>query len=281
MPVYHDDHDEEESTIMTEMIRVIAPLTLKEGYTFDVLVDGEPYTVSVPKGGVKEGQEFQVPYERERHDLGQEESYFAPPPSGYNTKSPEEKVGDSQTLPANSGSEDDGDEMKFDQFGVPMGKWRTTLGSCCDVVMQSTFWMGCFCTPVMIAQLLTRMKLTWKGEEGVPAETSLTYNRILLSFLFVLAFSQIPGLGLVLVPLYYLIVVVYIGSNLRRYIRGRYRIRSYLPTKLGDKMDDACCMFWCCCCSAMQMARHTHDDKEYPGYGCTTTGIDIEAPHVV
>jgi hypothetical protein len=34
-------YDDEEVTVMTEMIRVIAPLTLKEGYSFDVLVDGE------------------------------------------------------------------------------------------------------------------------------------------------------------------------------------------------------------------------------------------------
>lgn len=46
-------------------IRVIAPARLQEGFTFEVLVDGEPFTVRVPKGGVKEGQEFEVLYDRE------------------------------------------------------------------------------------------------------------------------------------------------------------------------------------------------------------------------
>ena len=47
-------------------IRVIAPASLGQGYTFDVIVDEAPYTVEVPKGGVKEGQEFEVLYEPNR-----------------------------------------------------------------------------------------------------------------------------------------------------------------------------------------------------------------------
>ena len=33
----------------------------------------------------------------------------------------------------------------------------------------------------------------------------------------------------------------------------------------------------CGCCSLIQMARHTHNDKEYPGYACTTTGLEVGA----
>lgn len=58
----HHDYGEEEEVDGPCMIRVIAPATLQEGYTFDVLVDEEPYTVEVPPGGIQEGQEFEVEY---------------------------------------------------------------------------------------------------------------------------------------------------------------------------------------------------------------------------
>lgn len=45
------------------MIRVIAPATLQEGYEFDVLVDEEPYTVRVPRGGIQEGEVFETEYD--------------------------------------------------------------------------------------------------------------------------------------------------------------------------------------------------------------------------
>ena len=49
-------------------IRVQAPATLAEGYKFDVMVDDEPFTITIPPGGVVEGQEFDVPYYRNDQD---------------------------------------------------------------------------------------------------------------------------------------------------------------------------------------------------------------------
>jgi hypothetical protein len=43
-------------------IRVVAPATLAEGYTFDVMLEGEAFTVQVPKGGVEQGETFEIPY---------------------------------------------------------------------------------------------------------------------------------------------------------------------------------------------------------------------------
>ena len=42
------------------MIQVVAPATLAEGYSFDVDIDGKTVSVSVPKGGVEEGQSFTI-----------------------------------------------------------------------------------------------------------------------------------------------------------------------------------------------------------------------------
>ena len=43
------------------MMQVVAPATLSEGYTFDVDIDGTTTSVTVPKGGVEEGQSFTIP----------------------------------------------------------------------------------------------------------------------------------------------------------------------------------------------------------------------------
>jgi Cys-rich protein (TIGR01571 family) len=242
-------------------IRVVSPATLNEDFTFDVLVDGEPFTVLVPKGGVKEGQEFEVPFLRE----------------GENKKDEDEYEYDDSTLPVQSGSEE---EDECDGL-VPKGHWRNKLCSCCDVVTQATFWMACCCTPILIAQLLTRLRLTWKGQEGSKEEISLSFNRIVLSLILTLAASKIPLLGFFFLLAFFLVVVVYVGSNVRKIVRKKYKIPSTLPSKCGERVDDCCCMLFCGCCSTIQMARHTHDDKEYPGYGCTTTGLGMNAPELV
>ena len=128
-------------------IRVIAPATLREGYSFDVLVDGKPYTVHVPPGGVKEGQEFDVLYDREEEDSYVNEKDTLPAPSRTMSSSDDDDV---------VGDKDEESKVTwFDEAtGAPIGRWRTSLCSCCDVVTQSTFWMATCCTPVLIAQLI-------------------------------------------------------------------------------------------------------------------------------
>jgi len=45
-----------------KMVKVFAPATLNEGDTFDAVVDGTVFQATVPAGGVREGQSFQVPH---------------------------------------------------------------------------------------------------------------------------------------------------------------------------------------------------------------------------
>eukprot|EP00751_Fragilariopsis_kerguelensis_P002487 CAMPEP_0170824618 /NCGR_PEP_ID=MMETSP0733-20121128/45426_1 /TAXON_ID=186038 /ORGANISM="Fragilariopsis kerguelensis, Strain L26-C5" /LENGTH=395 /DNA_ID=CAMNT_0011187931 /DNA_START=35 /DNA_END=1222 /DNA_ORIENTATION=+ len=348
------------------VIRVIAPATLQEGYEFDVLVDDEPYTVRVPKGGVKEGQEFEMDYDPEQEykynydrstrrmeqlveeDEETEEGYSyreefqekeRQQPQCSQRSSHQQTMGgtkkmltsakiyddssectenkkeamkdleNTHTYPAQSLSGDDDEDdlaapsdskerdrevveeenedpknksvIWYDDNGTPIGGWRTRLYGCCDVLTQSTFWMGFCCTPILVAQLITRLRLTWNGREGSQEETSLSYNRLVLALVFTLAVFWVPFMGGLCLFIYYLVVVVYVGSQVRGYVRQKYKIPSTLPTRCGDRVDDVCLMLCCGCCSSIQMARHTHDDKEYPGHGCTTTGLEFDAPKIV
>ena len=365
------------------VIRVIAPATLQEGYEFDVLVDDEPYTVRVPKGGVKENQEFEIDYDpkqeykynnhnhnstrrmeqltEEEEDRTESEGYSQQrsqqKSSSHQQQQQQQKTGETKkkdkmmsariyddgsectednekenenenkdmmkdlekthTYPAQSlsGDDDDDDEedtqlaprnhakgkevavavaeeeenendeespkIWYDENGTPIGGWRTHLCSCCDVLTQSTFWMGFCCTPILMAQLITRLKLTWNGREGSQEEASLSYNRLILALVFTLTVFWIPLMGGFFLSIYYIVVIVCIGSKVRGHMRQKYKIPSTLPTRCGDRIDDVCLMLCCGCCSSIQMARHTHDDKDYPGHGCTTTGLEFDAPEIV
>ncbi|KAG7337200.1 PLAC8 family domain containing protein [Nitzschia inconspicua] len=307
----HDYGEEDDGPCL---IRVIAPATLQEGYTFDVLVDDEPYTVEVPPGGIEEGQEFEVEYNPDQqykyqnyhgtsyrstnnnksmerlteesneggfYEDDAEESGLKEAPT--KTLSGEYDEEDAELSKAERGvdNEDESKAIWYDKNGAPIGRWRTRLCSCCDVLTQSTFWMGVLCTPILMAQLVDRLRLTWNGRPGPPEQTSLSYNRILLSLIFTLAFFWVPVLGWILIISFYAVVVIYVGSHVRGYMRQKYKIPARLPFRCGQYIDDAFFMTFFGCCSAIQMARHTHDDKDYPGHGCTTTGLGPDAPAIV
>ena len=326
-------------------IRVVAPATLVQDYTFDITLGGKhgnrPYTVTVPEGGVLEGEEFDIPYPSwdEYSDVADEHDDEERQREIKKTDSD-----DKRTLPCDSNSQNDDDgNMEVETnagistdtaTGAPMGGWRNHLFSCCDVVTQSTFWMAIFCIPVLMAQLVSRLNLSYKGIptlqvhtnhrnktaamtttqtvfEDAMEEASLSYNKIILSFVAVLCFTNfLPAVGLVFVGIYILLLMVYVGSNVRRSMRQKYNIPLTLPflqvlrrcfcrplPKRGVKhskarptnemeegggyVEDFLCMFFCGCCSLIQMGRHTHDDKEYPGYCCTTTGLEVGAPKIV
>jgi Cys-rich protein (TIGR01571 family) len=260
---------------MPQTIRVVAPATLEESFTFDVLLDDRPFTVTVPPGGVQQGEEFDIPYPDNDEDDDDELSRDQDNPDDYDDDNVKKVDDDGMTLPIQSASADDDDEQE-DALGAPLGHWRFPVCACCDVVTQATFWMVFCCTPVAVAQLLTRLRLNWRGLEDHPRETSLSFNKIVLSFVAVLVFGNVPAVGLFIILFYCVTVMVWIGGAVRKNMRQRYRI----PDRMGGA-EDCVCMSFCGCCSLIQMARHTHDDKEYPGFCCTTTGLELEAPKIV
>jgi Cys-rich protein (TIGR01571 family) len=259
-------------TITNRYIRVVAPETLEENFTFDILVGGQPVTVVVPSGGVTEGEEFEVPYPPHLDDEDEERSEG------------DESGQDNDSIQQN----DENDENDK----APHGQFRVSLLSCCDVVTQATFWLGFCCLPVLLAQVLTRLGMKWNGQETQyrsldgerdeygndqplqqrHTEKDTTFNKIVLALVGALTLGHIPVVGTLVVFLFYLVMMVWIGGNLRRYMRQRYSIPSKVRVLPGG-LEDRCTMCCCGCCAVIQMARHTHDDKNYPGSCCTTTGL--------
>ena len=128
------------STTQPANVQVIAPATLSAGYTFDALYEGKTFTVTVPEGGVVKGQRFIVP--------------FIPPAVAEAT--PIAKNASLIPLnPPNTTGEDK----------IPTGAWRDALCDCCQFgPCHPSLLIACFCRPILVAQLLTRMKMTWLGQ---------------------------------------------------------------------------------------------------------------------
>jgi PLAC8 family len=149
---------------------------------------------------------------------------------------------------------------------------RNICTSCTTCVQYST--------PYSVLRTRYTSLHVWKAEEGPPEETAMTFNRIVMTIIFVLAFGAIPFV-VYATFLVAILCFMYIGMKLRRYMRTKYEIPHGMLGKIHPAVDDVCCILFCTCCSGIQMARHTHDDKEWPGSCCTTNGLEYGAPEIV
>jgi len=222
---------------------VFAPATLEAGYTFTANVDGIDFTVTVPAGGVTEGQAFQVPY----------------PTSHGNTSAPSTPV-EHSTSPLFEPLEVDIPAARQ----IPTGRWRNDVCDCCEVAHTGIFWQGCCCNPLLLGQVMTRNKL---NTFGVPSHSyqntfyivSAIWGCYLLVF-WLVAEKYHAGALAIAWPIFMTILV----SNTRFILRKRYNIPFTCCDGCDGRCDDICCGLWCSCCVTIQMARHTHAHQEYP-----------------
>jgi len=239
------------------------------------------FTVVVPEGGVKEGEEFEVPY----------------PTAAEVVSGSAVAVGSDPTA-------------------APHGAWKNDLFSCCDAPQCcGLFWAGLCCTPIVQAQLLTRMSLDWCGLPVTPEQAASTFATVMIIFVVYLVFNWwVPFVGMA-----FLIYSLIEGTRLRGTFRKKYDIApSCFGKGCNGGLDDCCCVFWCGCCTvrclgfvcccrcvgvcvrerrrylreqythtpllflqAIQMHRHTHDETQYPYECCTINGLPPTAPIIV
>ena len=141
-------------------VQVIAPATLIGGYTFDAMYDGITFRVVVPEGGVIKGQRFIVP--------------FVPPTDASSSSS------SSSRAAGDEGTDDDherDDHRRRRGVNPPRGIWRDGL---CDCFRFGPFHphllFALFLKPILMGQLLTRMKMTWIGRRTNASEGGRMYH---------------------------------------------------------------------------------------------------------
>jgi hypothetical protein len=170
------------------------------------------FTVVVPEGGVKEGEEFEVPY----------------PTAAEVVSGSAVAVGSDPTA-------------------APQGAWKNDLFSCCDAPQCcKLLWTGLCCFPIVQAQLLTRLSLDWCGLPVTPEQASSTFGKVMIIFVVYLVFNWwLPFVGMG-----FFIYILIQGTRLRGTFRKKYDIApSCFGMGCNGGLDDCCCVFWCGCCT--------------------------------
>jgi Cys-rich protein (TIGR01571 family) len=264
-------------------VDVIAPSSLREGYTFDAVHQGQVFTVRVPKGGVKAGQTFSVPFVPIVDDDDEDIIIYAqavPVPSEATpivvTTSTTTTTAATRGTPSDSG-------------GTLLGQWKDGLCDCCAPGCCHPSLCNAICFPqILMGQVLTRMQLTWCADRArSQAQYKWTFHMLLwltASYWLVWFFfhcdeegdhghgpnchgwrHHVLGVTKCVWFLYTLIVM----TKLRKAVRNKYKI----PQTTCQGCEDCCCVFFCSCCTIAQLARQTADYERQRAYCCTETGL--------
>jgi len=229
---------------------VIAPATLDAGYTFQIEINGRVLTITVPDGGVEEGQVFTVsdPVESQQAVASIVDDIYEPPHGAWK-------------------------DGLFDCF---------TLG-CCHPSCFIATWFDF----IGLAQVMERMNLTWFADpetsQRTPGKTFKTVVAI-FSVLLVLSLIFMPSPVDTLQasdslakntqqsPVSFIISIfsIVLVTKTRLFIRKKYNIAT---TYCADIWEDILCSCCCGCCTIAQMLRHTANYEGQDAKCCSPTGL--------
>lgn len=237
------------ATATPDMCKVVAPATLKEGATFEATVDGKTFTVTVPAGGVKKEDVFEVPY-----PVNEAAAFVVPSKKFRNGLC----------------------DCCSQCCALFMMGWCCYPCLMAQVIERLNFnWTGC-----------PRVNADGSPDTSKRPSICLTYTIITAVMIIIASVLNIifgnseslRGLGsLIYYPWAFFIFVVSVCTRMN--MRKKFDID---PSCCGDGCCGDCLAVYCCpCCSAIQMASHTHEKENY-GYNCgSKTGLPAGAPEIV
>jgi len=234
-----------------QLVSVVAPSDMEEGYKFEVEFNGQPFVAETPPGGVVAGQAFLTP-------LG---NY-----NGPNIKAP-------------SGHWKDG---PLDFFALGIFSPHLWCAWCCTQcamgqVMQRLRldWLGRQATEnqsrntlkVCVALVASYTLFSYSLDYLSPSYeySDMAQPPLWLEFL--------RNIGLLL----FISWSVYALSRTRAFVRAKYRISE----ERCPGYEDVCCSLFCACCTVAQISRHTGEHETYRSVCCSETGLPADAPMLV
>jgi Cys-rich protein (TIGR01571 family) len=146
---------------------------------------------------------------------------------------------------------------------------------------------------LLLAQIMSRLNLTWLGEPGPQVATRNTFKVVVMLLAAYTVYSLslevasmgysannlppllwgLKTLGSVLFSVY----SIYSLCQTRRSVRMQYSI----PEERCAGCEDCCCATFCTFLSLAQMARHTGEYETYPGVFLSKTGHPKGTPLTV
>mmetsp|Transcript_10790 Transcript_10790/g.16219 ORF Transcript_10790/g.16219 Transcript_10790/m.16219 type:complete len:197 (-) Transcript_10790:2444-3034(-) len=171
-----------------------------------------------------------------------------------------------------------------------IGKWRDPLCSCYKYgCCHPLFLNACCCQQILLAQIMTRLKLTACGKSSATTDKWRYTFRIMvvLTIIYYTLKIMLPDFlleerGLLMPTGKYVTVLVilnhfisvtffcyccYILTLTRRFIRERDGIPA------TSSLEDACVSIWCSCCVISQCALQTANYEFLRAECCSNTGV--------
>lgn len=180
-----------------------------------------------------------------------------------------------------------------DRINAPTGRWKDGLFDCFSVgICHPSLCCAVWCSRIAMAQVMTRMSLTWLGEPGQRISTKETFKVVVLLYVAYITFDTAFGIASVgyaetipdyitasrsLGGLVFSIYSLYSLCRTRQNVRRQYSI----PEEHCVGCEDLACAMCCSCCAISQMARHTGEYETYPGVCCSKTGHPEGTPLTV
>mmetsp|Transcript_7633 Transcript_7633/g.9989 ORF Transcript_7633/g.9989 Transcript_7633/m.9989 type:complete len:263 (+) Transcript_7633:116-904(+) len=178
---------------------------------------------------------------------------------------------------------------------APVGKWKDNLfGFFNEGVCHASLCCALWCTPLAMAQSITRMTLSWLGEPGTWTQAQRAFKVICVLVgcyliystslnVAALAFDEDSETPLWIVWGKFLGTFVFTVYNIYSLCRARetLRARYQIPEEHCTGCEDLCCAVWCSCCVSAQMLRHTGEYEVYPGVCCSASGHPDGTPKCV
>ena len=187
---------------------------------------------------------------------------------------------------------------------VPPGRWKDGLCDCWKFgVCHPSFMYACCIPQILMAQVLTRLKMNLWGEPAPENEYKVTFRRMWMLVLLFWVVSNIlspPGPefeahehGTVQVThphcpwwqrgLYNMVTTLFYLYSLLLLVRLRNEVRrrDEIPERNCIGMEDCCCAFWCGCCTVAQIARQTADYDQRRAVCCSPTGLPVTTPVMI
>mmetsp|Transcript_8209 Transcript_8209/g.20306 ORF Transcript_8209/g.20306 Transcript_8209/m.20306 type:complete len:253 (+) Transcript_8209:280-1038(+) len=179
-------------------------------------------------------------------------------------------------------------------INAPTGRWKDGLFDCFSVgICHSSLCCALWCSRIAMAQIMTRLSLTWLGVPGHRITTQDTFKVVVLlvgAYAIYDTALEIASLDYTedtMPP--YITIMKSVGGSLfslwslyslcktRQSVRRQYSI----PEERCVGCEDLCCSLWCTCCTISQMARHTGEYETYPGVCCSSSGHPKGTPLTV
>lgn len=176
--------------------------------------------------------------------------------------------------------------------------WKDGLFSCCKFgPFHPSLLNACFCPQILMAQVLTRMRLSMFGNPAPEHVYNSTFKNVVILVIVYYIFSCIfacPSVEVEIgdddeqevttivndcptwkrslgnaVSTAFCIYTLVVMIRVRAAVRDRFGIPT--QTCFGF-MEDCCCVFWCGCCTVSQLARQTAD-YDAVGSCCSPNGL--------